>query len=104
MGRPHVLIDLHEPRSSVSTPAAARFSPLVSAIPPSATTASVASALSRWPFLEKFIRTPAGVFSNDSMAPKFSRTGCVWVAGVFTHDSLSRFLLLSGSQDGRLVN
>src|SRR5438874_12822739 len=35
---------------------------------------SVASALSRSPFLEKIIRTPVGVFSKHSIAPKFSCT------------------------------
>ena len=42
----------------VSTPAEASLSPAVSATQPTATTASVASALSRLPFLEKIIRTP----------------------------------------------
>ena len=63
-----------KPRGSVSTPAVARFSPAVSATQPTATTASAASALSRTPSFEKTIRTPLGVFSNDSMVPKFSRT------------------------------
>ena len=49
-----------------------RFSPAVSATQPTATTASVASALSRTPSWRKIIRTPDGVFSNDSIAPKFS--------------------------------
>jgi hypothetical protein len=62
------------PRRSVSTPAAARLSPVVSATQPTATTASVASALSRSPFLEKIIRTPVGVFSKESIVPKFSCT------------------------------
>src|SRR6516165_2101651 len=61
-------------RALTSTPAAARLSPAVSAAQPTATTTSAASALSRRPSFEKFIRTPVGVFSNDSMAPKFSRT------------------------------
>ena len=46
----------------------------MSATQPTATTASAASALSRVPSFEKTIRTPLGVFSKDSMMPKFSRT------------------------------
>ena len=56
-----------KPRGSVSTPAVARSSPAVSATQPTATTASAASALSRTPSFEKIIRTPLGVFSNDSI-------------------------------------
>src|SRR6266853_516589 len=52
----------------------ARLRLAVSAAQPTATTASAASALPRCPSLEKFIRTPVAVFSNDSMAPKFSCT------------------------------
>jgi hypothetical protein len=55
-------------------PATDRFRPAVSATHPTATTTSAASALSRAPSLVKVIRTPLGVFSNDSMVPKFSRT------------------------------
>src|SRR4029077_7038194 len=55
-------------------PAVARLSPAVSATQPTATTASVASALSRSPLLEKIIRTPVGVFLKDSTVPKFSWT------------------------------
>ncbi len=46
----------------------------MSATQPTATTASAASAWCRTPSFEKIMRTPLGVFSNDSMVPKFSRT------------------------------
>ena len=46
----------------------------MSATQPTATTATVASTLSRAPSFENTIRTPLGVFSKASMAPKFSRT------------------------------
>ena len=53
-----------KPRGSVSTPAVARSSPAVSAVQPTATTTSAASALSRAPSFEKIIRTPPGVLSK----------------------------------------
>ena len=59
---------------SVSTPAVARLSPSVSATQPTATTTTAASAWSRAPSFEKTIRTPPGVFSKRSIAPKSSRT------------------------------
>ena len=59
-GRPQIFIDLHEPRDDRSRrPPLRGSSPAVSATQPTATTASVASALSRWPSFEKIIRTPA---------------------------------------------
>ena len=39
----------------------------MSAVQPTATTTSAASALLRAPSFEKIIRTPSGVFSNDSI-------------------------------------
>jgi hypothetical protein len=58
----------------VATPAAARFSPAVSASQPIATIARVASTQSTTSFFSKTIRTPAGAFSNPRMRPKSSRT------------------------------
>ena len=46
----------------------------MSATQPTAMTASAASALSIAPSFEKIMRTPRGVLSNDSIAPKPSRT------------------------------
>ena len=63
-----------KPRSSVSTPAAARFSFPVLASQPTATTASAASACSGAAFRVKFIRTPDGVFSKESIRSRFSCT------------------------------
>src|SRR5262249_39207939 len=46
----------------------------VSAAQPTAATTSVASVLSGVPSFEKIMRTPADVFSKDSILPKFSCT------------------------------
>ena len=70
-----IRIDAHKAaRHRVSTPAAARFSPAVFACQPTATTASDASALLRIAVPVIIHAHAVGVFSNDSISPKFSCT------------------------------
>src|ERR1700730_1436419 len=75
-------------------PAVARLSPMVFASQPTATTARAASTLVRSPLLQKFIRTPVGVFSKDSMVPTFSCTTMPdsWKAAATAADTSSSSL------------
>ena len=74
-GGPQVGVDLHEARGRRSRRLPPRGSaPPVLASQPTATTASAASAFSGAAFRVKFIRTPDGVFSKESIRSRFSCT------------------------------
>ena len=70
-----VVIDPHDSREHRSRRPRSRGSDLaVSATQPTATTAERSLGAVALPSFENTIRTPLGVFSKDSMVPKFSRT------------------------------